>query len=561
ESLARCQFKFPPEDKAWVPHDLEDFVRNEGIVAQTMAMLALGIVGHRLKRQLYILRGWPGRLALFLGGANSAAQAMQCWQADVAAYAIFKDNANFTAGCKTFVERCLFKDVANEQIMEILRAEAGQVTPKFLAWVRESFDGPLNSKVVEDCIKALSDMADGQGNMKVSARKSFSHLIDSQVLDGIHRWKSVDSDLHYVYERQQASTAKWYQPSAAGTTVPDAKDVATYASSVKWYSPGAQNISQQATDLELMRFCQGDLRQCRSAWVCVFLRAKNQAVPIQWLSPVEQRLRYKHVESKDFKGWHVRPYQVGDVDSFEKVASRAAWWNYDQAVLGKVADHLGMPSTGKPKSLYNILFDLIQFCLGTSDRDTLELCKHRFATSELDDILMMELILDSEEGFEMIDASDRKAYAEERDKVVRKRAAHAQFIKDWQEGRNKIVGEVPSPVNVNATKAKQKAARARGERIYPAVLPTKDITQPELKAMAPPGGYIWTGNKVGNFSAHFKPWPRVSKSWALHGGATKAGYECLRYLWDRWCLANGKSHSDVPIRGLFPADGQSAGAG
>ena len=118
-----CQFKLPTDDKEWAPNDSDTLARDDGMVAQIMAMLAAGIVGHRLKRQLYILRGWPGRCAFFLGGAESQRQALACWRADVAAYEVFRAGSGHVAGCKAIADRCLSQDVATEQIMDILRVE------------------------------------------------------------------------------------------------------------------------------------------------------------------------------------------------------------------------------------------------------------------------------------------------------------------------------------------------------------------------------------------------------------------------------------------------------
>ena len=50
--------------------------------------------------------------------------------------------------------------------------------------MRESSDGPLNSKIVEDSFKALAEMVKDQRNLKVQPKKAFVHLIDGEVLHG-----------------------------------------------------------------------------------------------------------------------------------------------------------------------------------------------------------------------------------------------------------------------------------------------------------------------------------------------------------------------------------------
>eukprot|EP00974_Lingulodinium_polyedra_P109640 10607040-Lingulodinium_polyedra.AAC.1 len=48
-------------------------------------------------------------------------------------------------------------------------------------------------------------------------------------------------------------------------------------------------------------------------------------------------------------------------------------------------------------------------------------------------------------------------------------------------------------------------------------LPAGDLPQSVLKVFAPPGGYVWEGRATGTWHGHFKPFPRVSRSWLLHG--------------------------------------------
>ncbi len=72
-----------------------------------------------------------------------------------------------------------------------------------------------------------------------------------------------------------------------------------FESSVKWYSSSANNISQQATDLEHMRYVVDNdaYRSSRETWLCSLVRAKNkivvrrvaaegQAAPSAWMMPL-----------------------------------------------------------------------------------------------------------------------------------------------------------------------------------------------------------------------------------------------------------------------------------
>ena len=156
DSLRACGFVIPTSAATWTLAGGEAAEREDGSVAETMAILALSIVGNRMKRYAYIFRGYPGRAAMLQGGPDTAGQAVKHLQADLQVFQKFMRNAGTVAGVKAVADRCLFHDVAVQQLVEILQVSGWSSTPRVRDWVRESFDGPLNSKIVEDSFKALT---------------------------------------------------------------------------------------------------------------------------------------------------------------------------------------------------------------------------------------------------------------------------------------------------------------------------------------------------------------------------------------------------------------------
>ena len=311
--MLACGFCLPTSAHGWVLPGGEAAEREDGVAAKTTALLALGCVGHRMKRDAYIFRGYPGRSALLLSDPATAERALHRLRSDFDVFRLFQDSSGRVAGTNAIADRSLFHDVAVEQLLEILRLSGWLCDQRSRDWIQESFDGPLNSKIVEDSFKSLSEMVKGQRNLKVSAKKAFSHLLGNDVLQGLHRWPTVSPDVLESYGRCAQVPESWFKPDLKHPSVPEMRDVVGFASTVKWYSPGASSLSQQATDLELMKHCERteQLRSCRDAWFCVFLRAQHQFVcrregATQWYFPLLE------VPDSAAFVWPCTPRAVGD---------------------------------------------------------------------------------------------------------------------------------------------------------------------------------------------------------------------------------------------------------
>jgi hypothetical protein len=317
-------------------------------MAELMAILVLGIVGNRCKRDAYIFRGYPGRSSLFLGGGQDgvADRAVQTMRDDFYHFHTIAKKSGTIVGCKKIADRSLFHDVAVEQIYEVLRVSEWEITPQVKSWVSGSFDGPLNSKVVEDCFKCLSDMVDGQRNLKTNPKKAFVTLVQGKVIDGLHRWPAVPYDTVQSQGRCAAVQESWFTPPLAMPGIKEMKDIQGYDTKTKWYSPGAITLSQQATDLELMKHMVANgNRGGDTAWVSTFLRCQNKVV-----------VRRKAVgEGKPGK-WHMPLLDVPDSAAFA--------WPLEEFKIGTVKDSFFRFCGG--------LRDIATLIFPVTDLDTLE---------------------------------------------------------------------------------------------------------------------------------------------------------------------------------------------
>lgn len=300
----------------WHPSGGEAALKEDGELAEVMALLSLGTVGNRLKRDAYIFRGYPGRAALLLGSQSTSQAAIQRLRGDFYNYQQFSSRARSVAGCRAVADRSLFKDVAVEQIMEILRVSNWQATPQVQKWVSDSFDGPLNSKIVEDCFNVLSNMVDNQRNLKTTPKRAFATLAKSEVIHSLHRWPPVSHTTQTSHGRCARLEDTWFKAPLNSPSMKDMRDVQGYNQSVKWYSPGASSISQQATDLELMKYCVAqECRGAKEAWLCTLLRAQNKVAVRRKGKAGEQRWVMPLLEQPDSAAfvWPLEEYRIEQV--------------------------------------------------------------------------------------------------------------------------------------------------------------------------------------------------------------------------------------------------------
>ena len=86
---------------------------------------------------------------------------------------------------------------------------------------------------------------------------------------------------------------------------------------------------------------------------------------------------------------------------------------------------------------------------------------------------------------------------------------------------------------------------------YPAAVPKGAITQPQLKALLPPGASCWKGNLgSGHWWVHLPPHPRISRAWT-HNGHFDAAMYVLREVWSLWLEDVGLDKAACPVPALF----------
>lgn len=217
------------------------------------------------------------------------------------------------------------------------------------------------------------------------------------------------------------------------------------------------------------------------------------------------------------------------------------------ASLDSLCQHLGC-STGD--SLFESWLNLLSAALPkSSEQELLKIAEeNRVGAMQAQGASCVQELIGLDDGVDMMDEDDRTDLQKDSQRRNDSHSLTKDFSGALYERRQRLAS--------SSTSAAMRSASSRS--LGPERLPDGVIEQSVAKRFTPPGGYIWRGRRVGTWQAHFAPFARCSNSWAFYGERMACGVLALRHVWERWCLANGRSRSDVPIQNLFDLAGPEA---
>lgn len=99
--------------------------------------------------------------------------------------------------------------------------------------------------------------------------------------------------------------------------------------------------------------------------------------------------------------------------------------------------------------------------------------------------------------------------------------------------------------------SRKQGVGSSGSMIAPSgVLPEKlaDLQQKDFKQFLPPGAFLWKSNYSNSWSARLPPFSAISRSW-LKYGSESACKQVVSEVWARWCIVEGISQEDCPMKG------------
>lgn len=198
--------------------------------------------------------------------------------------------------------------------------------------------------------------------------------------------------------------------------------------------------------------------------------------------------------------------------------------------------------------------------VGVEEEQALDLLSLRMRFSE--EVCSSELP-ELDEAMDILEQDDRTEAKKQKEDMERRQSRTRDFEGAWKVRKHTIEAAKAKAQAKSCGKARKVGRGGKGGRhaadpmVQPRALPPGVLEQSQLEPLAPPGGYIWHANNGQSWQAHLPPWPRVSFSWSAWT-PRGAAMECLRYLWSKWAIHNGRDTNACPIKGLFSERGADA---
>lgn len=575
-------------------------VHEENELVSLAASFSIHLCRVRVRWGLGLVRGWPEHTAAFLSpSANVAARRM-----------LLDDFANFqrlgreaTSNlAREMVRRSVFHLPAVQQHVRALLEVGSSLSEEYVQWLADDHRRLYGTQVVEDSFNRESKLIRMQMNRRSRTLRQWARLIRSKVLCGVHHFDEHVPAFPAFKGRflpSEALLPRQCKPSI------DMGGLVGVSSSPAWYSPGASTQHIEHCDLEFVRllFSEGRLADADKAWQNAFLVADNillrrvsevagaapwlfptgscgatasfawpaqsreapgglvcfspqvqapeelpwvallalsewEAWAFEWKSPLWQSLAW---------GAHLGAAVAVPIRSPEPlliVAARNAFWAIPLPVLQQLAVEQGSPVTSG--SLFDVLFGLVAYLLGTSEAETLDIvrsrCTPRLSTNA-------EALLSLDAGLDLFSKADQSDLRKEQDQVRSTVALAKDFEEEYRAKRRTLAPAEP--------KAKAKSRALRRERRVawchpqaPDRIPDGFVEHAEAKKLLPPGGAIWRMLRIGGWQCHQRPHPRVSFTfarWTPRGAMMR----CLQHSWRLFLADQGLDESRCPIEGMF----------
>ena len=220
-------------------------------LATSMGRLPMQFIGCRLRRELWMLAGWPAKALLLLDAAR-ADDVLASFRQAFADFQVLTTLQGVTPGVKQVLHRSVFHHASVQQLCLMLEESEFTVTPKVALFIQDRL-----SRII--CSEIDGYAFQRQKNWK---KQSFATLYSRpQKSIAIPIVKKVLSDVHGYEDTGQLS-----EPIPADLQLPrdaceakgqsDAflmKDIVNCKPTPEWYSHSAENLGVQHADLALIR--------------------------------------------------------------------------------------------------------------------------------------------------------------------------------------------------------------------------------------------------------------------------------------------------------------------
>lgn len=298
-ALARCGFNIPRGDEqVRLGNGCAEDISFECEVAGYMGLLALSLVGHRIRRSLWLLMGWPARSVLVKEGGELAGRVVATLSRQFEDHTTLIGHFRHIPKVTAIINRSMFNLMCVKQHVQALVKSDWVVSPAYNSFLAESHDCAMSSQMVEEGFHVMKSCARSHSNRHSKEHTFWAALISSRVLSTRH-------DFDEVRARSSSSTRAPELPKEVTRPLLAQKLFTDLPGNgaPKWYSPSPVNHGACYSDLFLVKEALGfgQVDRIRDAFLSSLITAQHKII-----------LRKKQTETAPVGPWFFGLVPVGE---------------------------------------------------------------------------------------------------------------------------------------------------------------------------------------------------------------------------------------------------------
>lgn len=596
------------------PQPDESVVAMEDLLAQEAAALCMSMIRQRMVRTLHMSVGWPNGFVRLLSKDATVVQAeLSRFQVAYLDSQRFQEYLNEDDKARDLVNKSLFKRTPVRQLVVAFEESGWRMTPQITKHLESVFRRNEATIVVADGFNHVkNDRVTLKARNLSRPEKSMATLVGKKILSTrhrCHRYNEIEAET--ICPRATSMPRETFEVPKNKCSLP-MKDLIGNSSATRWWSPGIQRLMCPVADIQLMRYaCEcGDVGVVSTSWLGALASVDHNLMlrQISWSSqwffsfgavgdncvlrwPAYEREATDPDNSKnivyfepdvlvrelvlrpicDLQSWtactveyrspawaasrhmnmklsrRLLALRASEPASLLQTAARHSFWSLSHPVLQALGKHLGCTSMGSSTSLFDTLSSLLTFVLPeATEQDIVQLCSLRCVNmSSKSSRESFQDLLELDAATWFLDKDDITALQKESSKAAETSGRVDEFRAALHQKRASLASSRSGSSGSGGVG--QAAPRLR--------VPQKGfIAHGEIKALSPPGSFVWRAQVSGAWCGKLPPHREHARSWSKYG-EREAALLIVKLLWQEWCDANAIPVSQCPVGGLFDAGG------
>ena len=274
-SLQACDFATMPLAAAALGED----VITEDEFADQFAIFSISLYGHRVKRHLQVLVGWPHSLLRCLDGLEQAQEVVKDFCADRDLFFELMGKGDCGSALGRVRDRHAMKKVSNQQCIEALRETDDVATPQFVEMVKGNAPTIASTQICEDAVNYSKNDKKGMAFKRFRRPEFAMHaVLRCKIIEERHRYTPIPMDKQ-IQSKSARLSKSCFQPSKAERSM-DFSKTASGSQIPDYFSPDAQNNNTPTADLQMLRYAKslGSLELVEGAELNVMMDCSHRFV-------------------------------------------------------------------------------------------------------------------------------------------------------------------------------------------------------------------------------------------------------------------------------------------